>query len=146
MKQGKGTSADPILAAGAVIWRKGAEGPEFLLLQNADHHSWGFAKGHLMEGESLSTGACREILEETGLSITPADFTEGFADASLYQTKPSFWKRTVLFLVEADLGFEVQISAEHDQAIWAGLSQALALMEHDKLRRTLHRAAYVVVV
>ena len=146
MRQGKGTSADPILAAGAVIWRKGKEGPEFLLLQNADHHSWGFAKGHLEEHESLSNGACREILEETGLSITPADLERSFADAALYETKPSVWKRTVHFLVETDSAFEVQLSEEHDQAIWAGLSQALALLEHDKLRRTLHRAAYVVVV
>ena len=145
MKQGKGTSADPILAAGAVIWRKGKEGPEFLLLQNADHHGWGFAKGHLKKHENLSVGACREILEETGLSIAPANFGVGFADAALYETKPNVWKRTVHFLVEADLAFEVKISAEHNQAIWAGLAQALALVEHDKLRRTLHRAAYVVV-
>ena len=145
MKQGKGTSADPILAAGAVIWRKGQEGPEFLLLQNANHGSWGFAKGHLEEHESISVGACREILEETGLSISPAEFGAGFTDTALYETKPSVWKRTVHFLVEADLSFEVQLSSEHSRVIWAGLAQALTLVEHDKLRRTLHRAAYVVV-
>ena len=146
MRQGKGTSADPILAAGAVFWRKGKEGSEFLLLQNAKHRSWGFAKGHLTENESLSVGACREIMEETGLSVTPAVIGKDFADVALYETKPNVWKRTVHFLVEADLTFEVKISTEHNQAIWAGLAQALALVRHDEMRRTLHRAAYVVVI
>ena len=58
-------------AAGLLVHRAGADGPELLLQQRADwsHHggTWGTPGGALHAGESPEHGALREVQEELGL-------------------------------------------------------------------------------
>lgn len=43
---------------------------QVLLQQNSDNHQWSVLSGILNPGESPSTGACREVWEETSVAIT----------------------------------------------------------------------------
>ncbi|MBC8329046.1 MAG: NUDIX domain-containing protein [Planctomycetes bacterium] len=139
-----GTPEDPVLGAGVILWRRGLDGPEFLLLRNALHRTWGFPKGHLdADDPDPVAGALREVLEETGVRLTEEQLTAGFADVSSYRPKQR-WKRVVLYLAEFPEGQELAVSSEHDRWGWFGREQALALLEHQELRRSLVRAAFRV--
>lgn len=56
----------PVLAVLAIVLR----GPDILLVKrknDPEAGTWGFPGGRLEYGESIQAGACRELLEETGV-------------------------------------------------------------------------------
>jgi 8-oxo-(d)GTP phosphatase len=63
------SDGDPILAAGALCWRAGAQGLEVLLVLSARWGDWSWPKGKAEPGESLPECAVREVAEETGARI-----------------------------------------------------------------------------
>lgn len=151
-----GSCENPVLAAGVLLWRSGPEGPEFLLLKNAKHGTWGFPKGHAEIGEEIRTCALRETEEETGVALKPEHLDPDFADTVIYRPpgKPrpwqrklgletGFWKRVVYFLAEIpDAGSGFRRSKEHQSHQWCSEAQALEVLEHEDSRRTLIRAAW----
>jgi 8-oxo-dGTP pyrophosphatase MutT (NUDIX family) len=56
-----------IEAAGAIVWRRGPDGPEVLLIHRPRRDDWSLAKGKRDPGEQLPQTAVREVVEETGL-------------------------------------------------------------------------------
>ena len=58
---------DVIEAAGAIVWRRGPDGPEVLLIHRPRRDDWSLAKGKREPGEMLPQTAVRETVEETGL-------------------------------------------------------------------------------
>jgi 8-oxo-(d)GTP phosphatase len=58
-----------VVAAGAVITRKGPAGREFLLVHRPKYDDWSFPKGKQDPGEHVTATAAREVLEETGIEI-----------------------------------------------------------------------------
>jgi 8-oxo-dGTP diphosphatase len=58
-----------VVAAGAVITRKGPAGREFLLVHRPKYDDWSFPKGKQDPGEHVTATAVREVLEETGIEI-----------------------------------------------------------------------------
>ena len=66
----------PQFACVVLVDRRG-----WILLQERDEfpaidpEKWGLAGGHLEPGEEPADGAARELLEETGVRLTPADLT-----------------------------------------------------------------------
>ncbi len=58
---------DVIEAAGAIIWRRGPDGAEVLLIHRPRRDDWSLAKGKRERGEMLPQTAVRETVEETGL-------------------------------------------------------------------------------
>lgn len=130
-------------AAGVLIQR----GDRWLLLRNAREGHWGFAKGHLEEGEPELAGALREVREETGLlpRLDPV-----FREAIRYDVpakkkkKPASLKEVVYFLGSVAPKDEVQASEEHDAVEWLPLDRALAKLEHEQLRAVLRHAARFV--
>ncbi len=132
----------PVRAAGVLVWTGDADDPRFLLLQNARHGTWGFAKGHLEEGESELDGALRELAEETGLRLDAEDLVPEWNDAALYRTPNGAWKRVVLYLAAQPTPTEaLERSDEHARHAWATVGEALERLEHEDLRRALVRAA-----
>lgn len=55
-----------VFAAGAVLWRNGAGGPELALVHRPRYDDWSFPKGKLDAGETMPFAAVREVAEETG--------------------------------------------------------------------------------
>lgn len=68
---GEGVSGATIRAAGGVVWRRVASGPdddgvEVALVHRPQYDDWSLPKGKLAPGEPEVEGAVREVLEETG--------------------------------------------------------------------------------
>ncbi len=62
-------SGPDVVAAGAVVARKGREGREVLLVHRPKYDDWSFPKGKQDPGEHVTNTAVREVLEETGVEI-----------------------------------------------------------------------------
>ncbi|OLT14241.1 hypothetical protein BJF78_19790 [Pseudonocardia sp. CNS-139] len=58
--------AADVLAAGAVLWRHGADGVEVAVVHRPRYDDWSFPKGKLDPGETMPFAAVREVEEETG--------------------------------------------------------------------------------
>jgi 8-oxo-dGTP pyrophosphatase MutT (NUDIX family)/phosphohistidine phosphatase SixA len=65
---GAASGAD-VVAAGAVVTRKGPEGREVLLVHRPKYDDWSFPKGKQDPGEHVTATAVREVLEETGVEV-----------------------------------------------------------------------------
>jgi 8-oxo-(d)GTP phosphatase len=59
--------SDVVRAAGAVLWRPGADGTEVALVHRPKYDDWSFPKGKVKSGEHLLRAAVREVWEETGV-------------------------------------------------------------------------------
>ena len=63
-------AADPVVkAAGALLWRKGTDDLETLLVHRPHRQDWTFPKGKLEPGEHAAVAAVREVAEETGYVV-----------------------------------------------------------------------------
>ena len=56
-------------SAGLVPYRRGDDGPEFLMLYNLFFEQWQFPRGRIHQGETDRAGALREFALETGLPV-----------------------------------------------------------------------------
>lgn len=55
-----------IEAAGGLVWRRGADGPELAIVHRPHRRDWSLPKGKLKDGETFKKAARREVAEETG--------------------------------------------------------------------------------
>jgi 8-oxo-dGTP diphosphatase len=63
--------APEVLAAGCVVWRRAPGGEvEVLLVHRPRYDDWSHPKGKCDPGEAFAATAVREVLEETGLSVS----------------------------------------------------------------------------
>jgi len=62
-------SGPDVVAAGAVVTRKGPRGREVLLVHRPKYDDWSFPKGKQDPGEHVTATAVREVLEETGVEV-----------------------------------------------------------------------------
>ena len=61
------------------------DGPDrVLLLRQPSRHGWGLPAGLLKRREQPVVGAARELLEETGVRVDPADMTAGSPNAIVH--------------------------------------------------------------
>lgn len=92
-------------SAGGIVLKKEQSEIFVLMAQHAQHHGWGFPKGHIgdkIEGESKEDTAVREVKEETGIDaeiIQPA--TE---EKYWYQWGKEKRKKTVYYYFMKSLG------------------------------------------
>jgi len=63
--------ADPVLAAGAVLWRPAGDAIEICVVHRPYLDDWSLPKGKLAGGEHPLIGALREVFEETGVRGDP---------------------------------------------------------------------------
>jgi 8-oxo-dGTP diphosphatase len=64
-----GAGQSEIRAAGAVVWRPGAGGPQVALVHRSRYDDWSLPKGKRQPGEHLLLTAVREVAEETGVRV-----------------------------------------------------------------------------
>lgn len=93
----------PVLSAGLLVCRRGAGGPEVLLVhpggpfwRDRDPGAWSVPKGLPEAGEALEAAAVREFREETGLDPPPPEF-------ALTPVRTAAGKTIHCWMAEADL-------------------------------------------
>ena len=87
-----------VVACGAVVWRQSLnEGVEVVVVHRPRYDDWSFAKGKLDPGETLEQCACREVCEETGLTVTLGDPLPdvSYIDRKGRQKTVHYWMATI---------------------------------------------------
>ena len=132
-----------VRAAGCVVWRRGGQGVEVVLVHRpAPHGDWSLPKGKLDPGERHSHAALREVHEETGLRGT---LGPKLAEVT-YDLPTERRKRVRWWALEAlhDDGFEA--NDEIDDRRWASLEEASSTLTWDSDRAVLSSFVEKVVV
>jgi 8-oxo-dGTP pyrophosphatase MutT (NUDIX family) len=126
-------------AAGAVIFRRSAQGVRFLVLRA--YANWDFPKGLVEPGESEFDAARREVAEETGLAEVDFPFGEAHRETPPYANG----KVARYYLAETD---QAEISLppspelgrpEHHEWRWVSYDEAEDLLP-PRLSRVLEWA------
>lgn len=124
-----------VLAAGAVVTRKGGE---VLLVHRPKYDDWSFPKGKLDVGEHVTTAAVREVAEETGLDIRlgPPLRTQRYPveNGEPRMKRVHYWVGRVVG--DHDVS-SYQVNHEIDQVVWLSREEARAQLSYDYDRATL---------
>jgi 8-oxo-dGTP diphosphatase len=125
-----------IVAAGGVLYRPGATGPEFLLVHRPRYDDWSLPKGKLDPGEKLLEAAEREVAEETGYE----PLTERELGTVGYET-PSGRTKMVRYWLMHPQGGHFAANHEVDAATWLTVKRARNLLSYGRDREVLRFAA-----
>lgn len=121
-------------AAGGIVWRSGAAEPTVAIVHRPKG-DWVLPKGKLKAGETELAAAQREVVEETGLSISVGDFAGSIRyEADGTAKIVSFW------MMEA-VGDPRPRQEDVDVAVWVAVPQALKDLSHPLERLILRSAA-----
>lgn len=103
------------LSASVVLWR----GDEILVMKRApggfSAGGWFIPGGHLEDGESPAEACARELFEETGIAIQPADLH--LVDIMTYHTGGRT-AHTIIYNGDCAAAIEAAINDEHLAARW----------------------------
>jgi 8-oxo-dGTP pyrophosphatase MutT (NUDIX family) len=142
-------------SAGGIIFRKEEGNVYYLLLhytpsEKGKHGHWGFAKGHVEQGETDEQTARREIAEETG--ITDLKIISGFKEQEKYffrqvyglkgearKKAPWIFKLVIFFLAETKTQ-NVKISDEHIGYVWLPYQEARKKISFKNSKELLKKA------
>jgi bis(5'-nucleosidyl)-tetraphosphatase len=132
--------AGHIRASGVVVYYLEQEEPHFLLIRSRRDRSWGFPKGHLLEGEDMLSGAMRELWEETG--IHKVTLIPGFTEHVTYRVNRGgrFRQKTVSYFLGRVETPAVRLSEEHSEHRWAVVEDARKILTFENLRTLVTRA------
>ena len=85
-------------SCGAVVFTKVNEEIQYVIIQSLEG-IYGFPKGHMEPGETETSTALREVLEETGLRVQIIDGFR-YVDSHAIPSKPGVTKQITYFLAE----------------------------------------------
>ena len=127
--------SSPILAAGAVLWRKSEKKKiEVLIIHRPKYDDWTFPKGKAEIGEPLIACAYREVLEETNIETAFGPYlgeVEYLTNDG--KKKVSFWSAKVVKEKEFNPNTEV------DQLKWVQVTKVKELLTLDTDRKILEQ-------
>ncbi len=119
-------------SCGAVIFRNGDNGREYLLVMNKKGTApgrWGFPKGHTEAGENDYLTAVREVYEETGVMVV---IYAGAKVTTHYSPREGVEKDVVYFLATPRNNAKVTIQQSEICAYkWVGAKEARTLLNFD---------------
>ncbi len=130
----KAARAEVVLAAGGIVWRETARGPEVAIVHRPQHDDWTLPKGKLDPGESWQEGALREVEEETGLHPELGEF----AGASSYMTNRA--PKVVLYWhmhVDPPYKFQPHDLEEIDALEWLSVADAISHLSYERDQKIL---------
>lgn len=127
------------VTAGAVVYRHGANGIEYLLLQSTNKGNfWGFPKGHVEGNETLLQTAKREIREET--TLTPPIDTS-FHVYTEYDLPNGNRKQMTLYMAEVTGNPTITRQKEEIKAYeWLPYDAAGERLTYPNLKKLLDQA------
>ena len=118
-----------VRGAGGVVWRRGPNGLEVLLIHRPRYGDWSFPKGKAKgEAESDEETAVREVEEEVGLRLEPGPELEStrYRDSKGRQKVVRYWAMELPDGEDAIAGDGV------DEVRWAGLDEAEQQLTWDR--------------
>jgi 8-oxo-dGTP diphosphatase len=121
-----------IRAAGGIVVRAGAEGPEVLVVHRPKYDDWSFPKGKALVRERDEDCARREVEEETGLVCE----LEADLGVSRYTDAKGRPKRVRYWLMRPTAG-ELAFRNEVDDAAWSSFDDARELLTYPRDRAVL---------
>lgn len=126
-----------VLAAGAVVLRHTADGPEVLLVHRPRYDDWSLPKGKLTTGETDAVCAVREVAEETGVGVR----LKAPLSAHRYRIKSGlkhvdWWLAEV---VEGEAG-DITATREVDEVAWRPATAAADRLSYADERERLAEA------
>ena len=120
-------------AAGGLLRREAATGPQFCVVHRPRYQDWTIPKGKLEAGESHRHAAVREIEEETGLgcSVGPELPSTRYLDHEGRTKMVRYWLMTP---TTGDFEGNFEPNAEVDELRWLPPAEARELLtyEHDR--------------
>jgi 8-oxo-dGTP diphosphatase len=124
-----------VRAAGGIVWRRGRQGPEVVLVHRPAYDDWSFPKGKLERGEDEVTAALREVEEETGLRVRLG----GDLGTIAYRDAKGRPKIVRYFEMRPSDGEPLSPANEVDDARWLSLDRAADALTYDHDRHILAR-------
>lgn len=127
-------SESAVRAAGGLVWRAGARGPELLLIRRFRHgkDEWSLPKGKLDPGESYEDAAIREVAEETGVHARLGRF------AGVMQYTVSGGNKVVCLWEMTVEGMGKPLDNDEVSEIrWVSRDEALRMLSHEQNRELL---------
>jgi 8-oxo-dGTP pyrophosphatase MutT (NUDIX family) len=117
---------DVVRAAGGVVWRMGADGPEVLVVHRPKYDDWSLPKGKRERGETDEQCAVREVDEETGVRATLGRelLPTRYRDRKGRRKVVRYWEMTVV----AQRPFAP--NDEVDDVRWLTASEAMQLLTY----------------
>jgi 8-oxo-dGTP diphosphatase len=113
-------------AAGGLLVRETASGPEVAVVHRPRYGDWSLPKGKLDDGETFEDAALREVQEETGYScelgeeLEPARYTDRKGRDKLVR----FW-------LMRPTGGAFEPNDEVDELRWLSPDSAIELLDYD---------------
>lgn len=108
------------VGAGVAALRRGANGPEVLLIRRRDDARWDLPGGGVNVGEEVETAARRELREETGLEAGPLTLLAVFSGEAHRHTYPDgnvvAWV-TIVYTI-GQVGGEARAGDDAAEATW----------------------------
>jgi 8-oxo-dGTP diphosphatase len=122
----------PVRAAGGVVLRDGAGGPEVLLVHRPAYDDWSLPKGKAHRGERDEDCALREVEEETGLRCELGRElpTTTYRDA---RGRP----KVVRYWAMSPVNGQARPRAEVDDIAWLPTDEARQLLTWERDRAVL---------
>jgi len=129
------TEADPIVAAGAVVVRKG---PEVLMVHRPKYDDWSFPKGKVDRGEHPLAAAVREVEEETGLRVRLGrPLADQHYEVNGRGKTVHYWMARV---VGDDDVSSYLVNQEIDELVWVSSKRAAQMLTYPRDEKTLRQA------
>jgi len=124
------------ISAGAIIYTI-RDNRIFYLLQKDFHGNFGFAKGHLEEGETELEAAKREIKEEVGLDV---EIDTDFCEITDYVMPNGIAKRAYYYLAYYEDQEPVLQEEEVEDVVLLPYDEALNRLTFDNMKEILAKA------
>jgi 8-oxo-(d)GTP phosphatase len=130
-QRGRASPSVDIRAAGGMLWRRSSGGVEIAIVHRPKYDDWSLPKGKLRAGEHPLLGACREVVEETG--VVPAVGRK--LPAEEYWLGPD--RKTVDYWAMAAIDGGFAPNDEVDGMRWLHPAEAATWLSYDRDRELL---------
>ncbi len=121
-------------SCGAVVFRKNDSGTQILLIKHLNGGHWAFPKGHIEDGETEEETAIREIMEETGISVT---IDTSYRNVVTYSPRRDVIKDVVYFVAETNCEKTVAQESEISQIKWVDMHTAVEHVSYANDKKVL---------
>ena len=123
---GEGKNRKRTQAAGGLLVREGADGPELAVVHRPRYDDWSLPKGKLEPGESFDQAARREIEEETGFvcELGPELESTSYID---HKGRP----KLVRWFRMTPTGGSFAANDEVDELRWLSPAEAMEIVHYD---------------